>query len=109
MLSAVLITNRRKLPAPWGLSIIQQIVDRQSRQHGVIMRGQKHNSSIGMDAHSPMSLILVGQNELYDRLNLQAYAAIRQRIDIQCKLPYYDRVEVGEYIRRHLDYAGTQP
>ena len=59
-----------------------------------------------MDSQSPMSLILVGQSELWERLNLQAYAAIRQRIDIQCKLPYYDRSEVAEYIRRHLAYAG---
>ncbi|WP_231493397.1 ExeA family protein [Alicyclobacillus macrosporangiidus] len=61
-----------------------------------------------MDAQSPMALILVGQSELWERLNLQAYAAIRQRIDIQCKLPYYDRAEVGEYIRRHLAYAGAE-
>lgn len=61
-----------------------------------------------MDAHSPMSLILVGQSELWERLTLQAYAAIRQRIDLQCKLPYYDRSEVGEYIRRHLAYAGVE-
>lgn len=61
-----------------------------------------------MDAQSSMSLILVGQSELWGRLNLQAYAATRQRIDIQCKLPYYDRAEVGGYIRRHLAYAGME-
>ena len=33
-----------------------------------------------------MTLKLVGQSELWDRLQLQAYAAIRQRIDIQCKI-----------------------
>ena len=37
-----------------------------------------------MDAQSPMTLILVGQNELWERLQLQSYAAIRQRIDLQC-------------------------
>ena len=31
-----------------------------------------------MDSQSPMALILVGQSELWDRLGLQAYAAIRQ-------------------------------
>lgn len=61
-----------------------------------------------MDAQSPMPLILVGQSELWDRLGLQAYAAIRQRIDLQCKLPYYDRAQIGEYIKRHLTYAGTE-
>lgn len=60
-----------------------------------------------MDAQSPMALILVGQSELWDRLRLQAYAAIRQRIDLQCKLPHYDRAQAGEYIKRHLTYAGS--
>jgi general secretion pathway protein A len=61
-----------------------------------------------MDAQSPMALILVGQSELWDRLRLQAYAAIRQRIDLQCKLPHYDRAQSGEYIKQHLSYAGSE-
>ena len=60
-----------------------------------------------MDAQSPMSLILVGQSELWDRLRLQSFAAIRQRIDIQCKLGHYDRSEIGAYVAQHLQYAGT--
>ena len=60
-----------------------------------------------MDAQSPMALILVGQSELWDRLTLQSHAAIRQRIDLQCKLAHYDRSQVGEYIRKHLVYSGT--
>jgi hypothetical protein len=36
-----------------------------------------------MDAMSPMALILVGQTELWEKLQLQSYAAIRQRIDLQ--------------------------
>lgn len=60
-----------------------------------------------MDAESPMALILVGQSEFWDRLQLQAYAAIKQRIDLQCRLPHYDRSQVGDYIARHLEYAGA--
>ena len=60
-----------------------------------------------MDAQSPMSLILVGQSELWDRFKLQSYAAIRQRIDLQCKLPHLDRAQVGEYVKSHLTYAGS--
>lgn len=60
-----------------------------------------------MDAESPMALILVGQSELWDRLQLQSYAAIRQRIDLQCKLIHYDRAEVESYMQRHLAYAGA--
>jgi len=41
-----------------------------------------------MDAQSPMALVLVGQNELWERLKLQSYAAIRQRIDVICRLPH---------------------
>jgi type II secretory pathway predicted ATPase ExeA len=60
-----------------------------------------------MDAQSPMTLVLVGQNELWDRLSLQAYAAIRQRIDVQCKLTHYDRAQTGAYLQRHMAYAGA--
>jgi type II secretory pathway predicted ATPase ExeA len=60
-----------------------------------------------MDAESPMALLLVGQNELWDKLQLQSYTAIRQRIDLQSKLYHMDRAQVGEYVKRHLAYAGT--
>ncbi len=59
-----------------------------------------------MDSQSPMSLILVGQTELWEKLHLQYYAAIKQRIDIQCKILPYDRATVGDYVRHHLRYAG---
>lgn len=61
-----------------------------------------------MDAQSPMALILVGQSELWDRFGLQAYAAIRQRIDLQCKLVQFDRAQTGAYIARHMAYAGAE-
>lgn len=60
-----------------------------------------------MDAQSPMTLILVGQSELWDKFSLQSYTAIRQRIDLQYKLPHFDRAQVGEYVQRHLTYAGA--
>lgn len=58
------------------------------------------------DSMSPMALILVGQMELWDKLRLQRYAAVRQRIDINCILPHFDRAETGAYILSHLAYAG---
>ena len=59
------------------------------------------------DSQSPMALILVGQTELWDdKLRLKRYAAVRQRIDINCVLPHLDRSETERYIRSHLDYAG---
>ena len=38
------------------------------------------------DSESPMALVLVGQTELWDKLKLQRYAAVRQRIDVNCVL-----------------------
>lgn len=61
-----------------------------------------------MDSQSPMALILVGQSELRDRFKLQSYTAIRQRIDLQCRLSHYDCAQVGEYIKQHLAYSGAE-
>ena len=58
------------------------------------------------DSMSPMALILVGQTELWDeKLRLQRYAAIRQRIDMNCVIPHLDRAETERYVRSHLEYA----
>lgn len=51
--------------------------------------------NVRMDSESPMALMLVGQSELWDRLRMQAYTAIRQRIDVQCRLLHYDRAQTG--------------
>jgi len=59
------------------------------------------------DSESPLALILVGQTELWDqKLRFQRYAAIRQRIDINCVLPHMDRSETQKYVEAHLRYAG---
>lgn len=58
-----------------------------------------------MDSLQPMSLILVGQNELWDKLKLQCYSAIRQRIDLKCEISKYDRSQTEDYINAHLVYA----
>lgn len=57
------------------------------------------------DSMSPMALVLVGQTELWDKLKLQRYAAVRQRIDINCVIPHLDRAETERYINSHLAYA----
>ncbi len=61
------------------------------------------------DFMSPMALVLAGQTELWENnLRLQRYAAIRQRIDINCVLLNHDRSETEQYIHSHLSYAGCQ-
>ena len=59
------------------------------------------------DSMSPMAVVLVGQTELWDnKLKLQKYSAIRQRIDMYCTLPHLDRAETEQYVNSHLEYAG---
>lgn len=60
-----------------------------------------------MDSQSPMALILSGQTELWDKLKLQSYAAIRQRIDIKCVVGRLDRAKTSEYIFAQFVYAGA--
>jgi len=58
------------------------------------------------DSMSPMALVLVGQTELWDKLKLQSYAAVRGRIDMTCILPRLERAQTNDYINAHLVYAG---
>lgn len=58
------------------------------------------------DSVSPLSLVLAGQSELWDKLRLKRYAAVRQRIDLNCILPHLDRSETERYVMVHLKYAG---
>jgi len=64
--------------------------------------------NFSMDSQSPMALILSGQTELWDKLKLMSYAAIRQRIDIQCSTCHLDRAQSQDYIKAHLSFAGCQ-
>ncbi|NMA65385.1 MAG: AAA family ATPase [Clostridiaceae bacterium] len=63
--------------------------------------------NVKLDSVSSMGLILIGQTELWQKLQLQAYTAIRQRIDIQSVLNHYDRSQTGAYIRHQMKYAGS--
>ena len=89
-----------------GLSFIV-IVDEAHLLDREMLEEVRFLLNVKMDSVSPMSLILVGQSELWDKLRLQSYAAIKQRIDLQFHMPHFDRSQTAEYIRRHLDYAGT--
>jgi len=59
-----------------------------------------------MDSASPMSLILIGQNEIWEKLRMKLYSAIKGRIDIKCELTGMDRAELDSYLKAHFDYAG---
>lgn len=50
---------------------------------------------------------MVGQTEIWDRLQLQYFAAVRQRIDIQFRLHHLDIAETEQYMNQHLTCAGV--
>ncbi len=58
-----------------------------------------------MDSQSPLTLILVGQTEIWDKLRKQVYTAVVQRLDLRCHLSYLDEAETKSYVLHHLRYA----
>ena len=58
--------------------------------------------NLRMDSYSALSLILVGQTELRETLNLQVNKAIWQRVDIRFHLSALSKAETTAYIARHL-------
>ena len=59
-----------------------------------------------MDSQNPMSLVIVGQNELREKLSKEAYEPITQRIDFRFALVPFDRAQTQDYIHAHMRYAG---
>jgi type II secretory pathway predicted ATPase ExeA len=62
--------------------------------------------NFNMDSMSPLSLILVGQNELSEKLSLNSMRAIYQRITIRYHLQGLDIAGTEDYIRTHLKAVG---
>jgi type II secretory pathway predicted ATPase ExeA len=63
--------------------------------------------NLNMDSQSPLALILAGQSELWEKLRLPSYAAIRQRVDVLCQLSRLDLIKTKAYINAHLAFAGS--
>jgi type II secretory pathway predicted ATPase ExeA len=59
-----------------------------------------------LDDMNLLSLLLVGQTELKDRLKRPAYKALRQRIGIAYHLPPLSEEETAIYVRHRLMVAG---
>ena len=59
-----------------------------------------------MDSRNPMSLLIVGQEELRAKLSTEKFEPIAQRIDFRFSLVPFDRAQTQDYIHAHLRYAG---
>ena len=60
-----------------------------------------------VDSQPILSLLLVGQPPLRERLMLKAIEAMTQRLEIQLVFEPLSKQETGEYIRHHLELAGA--
>ena len=61
----------------------------------------------GFDSKSPVSLILVGQTELWThKLRLKEYQAIQQRLDWRIFLKPLDRTDTERYLNKQMEYGG---
>jgi general secretion pathway protein A len=63
--------------------------------------------NFNMDSMSPLSLILVGQTELKDKLKLKSMEAISQRITVKFHLDGLTRPGTEDYVLTHLKTAGV--
>jgi general secretion pathway protein A len=63
--------------------------------------------NFNMDSMSPLSLILVGQTELKEKLKLKSMEAISQRITVKFHLDGLTRPDTEDYILTHLKAAGV--
>jgi type II secretory pathway predicted ATPase ExeA len=59
-----------------------------------------------MDSQNPMSLVVVGQSELREKLSKESFEPIAQRIDFRFALVPFDRAQTQDYIHAHMNYAG---
>jgi type II secretory pathway predicted ATPase ExeA len=55
-----------------------------------------------MDSESQLALVLCGQPELLQRLDMERFSGIKQRVDLHCKLLPLTHSETADYIEHHL-------
>ena len=63
-------------------------------------------SNSGMDRRSMVSIILLGQIWLRDRLKYREYEALNQRLRLRYSLEGLSEAETGQYIEHHLKLVG---
>jgi type II secretory pathway predicted ATPase ExeA len=61
-----------------------------------------------MDATTPFTLILIGQPELRQLLQLKGFEAFDQRIQVRYHIQPFDLAESAAYIKHHLRVAGIE-
>ncbi len=82
------------------------IIDEAHKLSGSMLEETRFLLNNDMDSNNPMSLIIVGQNELRAKLSKESFEPITQRIDFRFDLTPFDRSQTQDYIHAHMRYAG---
>jgi general secretion pathway protein A len=64
--------------------------------------------NLAIEVRNVLSVLLVGQPELLDRLTEEQLSSLRQRIVVRCHLDDLSLQDCLQYIRFRLDWAGAQ-
>ncbi len=83
------------------------IVDEAYLLSGEMLEEIRFLLNLRMVSYSALSLILVGQMELWETLKLQLNKAIAQRVNTRFHLPVLNKDETDAYIARHLAEVKT--
>ncbi|MGV6807687.1 MAG: ExeA family protein [bacterium] len=81
------------------------IIDEAHRLQPEILEGLRLLSNLETDKRKLLSLLLVGQNELEQTLQMDSMRALRQRISVWHRLRPFTRSETADYIRHRLRVA----
>ncbi len=65
-------------------------------------------SNLETDKEKLIQIILLGQNELRDKLNLPALRQLKQRITVWYALGYLNRAETEQYVYHRLTVSGSE-
>lgn len=84
------------------------IVDECHLAHVAVLEDLRLLTNFQVDSKPILSLLLVGQPPLRQRLRLKAAEALRQRLETELTLEPLARQEVAEYLAHHLGQAGQQ-
>ena len=82
------------------------VVDEAHLQDRSTLEDLRLLSNSGMDRRSMVSIILLGQIWLRDRLKYREYEALNQRLRLRYSLEGLSEAETGQYIEHHLRLVG---
>jgi type II secretory pathway predicted ATPase ExeA len=82
------------------------IIDEAHLLSSIMLEETRFLLNNSMDSQNPMSLVIVGQSELWAKLSKEIFEPITQRIDFRFALAPFDRAQTQDYIHAHLSYAG---